>query len=189
MPLFDHFDFLAPIYDRAIPFKGLDQWLVYLDPTSNGKLLDIGGGTGRVASVLRAHFSEVVVVDISRGMLVQASKKRVSALQGYSEALCFTDQAFERIIMVDAFHHLLDGKKTLAEMWRVLKPGGKIIIHEPDIRVPIVWIVAVVEKLALMRSHFVSPPVIKQIIEQFPNSKVNVETDGYTAWIVAIKTT
>ena len=188
MPLFDHFDFLAPIYDRAIPFKGLNEWLIHLDPTSDGKMLDIGGGTGRVASVLQSHLSEVVVLDISSGMLVQARKKGLSALQGYSEALCFADNSFERIIMVDAFHHIVDGRKTLAEMWRVLKPGGKIVIHEPDIRVPIVWIVAVVEKLALMRSHFVSPPVIKRILEQLPNSNVNVETDGYTAWIVAIKT-
>jgi demethylmenaquinone methyltransferase/2-methoxy-6-polyprenyl-1,4-benzoquinol methylase len=183
MPIFDHFDFLAPIYDHAIPFAGMQEWLQHTNLPAKGSLLDIGGGTGRVAAALQGHIDHIVVVDLSHGMLSQAHKKNLDALQCYSEKLCFPDGTFDRIIMADAFHHIIDGKTTVSEMWRVLKPGGKIIIHEPDIRVPVVWFVAIAEKLAFMRSHFVSPPSIAKIFEGFPGSSVNITRNGYTAWI------
>lgn len=47
--MFDHFNFLAPIYDRAIPFSRLELLLQMVDLLVDGPLLDAGGGTGRVA--------------------------------------------------------------------------------------------------------------------------------------------
>ena len=43
-----HFDFIAPFYDRAIPFARLEKMLDVLDLPCEGWLLDAGGGTGRV---------------------------------------------------------------------------------------------------------------------------------------------
>ena len=59
--------------------------------------------------------------------------------------------------MVDALHHVIHQGQTAREMYRVLKPGGRIVIEEPDIRKFGVKLIAVAEKLLLMRSHFLSP--------------------------------
>ena len=183
--MFDHFDFLAPIYDRAIPFDRLEFMLKMVDLPVSGWLLDAGGGTGRVAAGLRPYTGKALVADFSRGMLTQALAKGLSGVQTPAEKLPFENGVFERIIMVDALHHVYDQAKTIAELWRVLKPGGRLVIEEPDIRTWQVKIVAVVEKAVLMRSHFISPPDIASL---FPAAaQVEIKTEGYGAWVIARK--
>jgi ubiquinone/menaquinone biosynthesis C-methylase UbiE len=72
------------------------------------------------------------------------------------EHLPFPSGSFDRILMVDAFHHVLDQGRTIDELWRVLQPGGRILIIEPDIHQFIVRLIALGEKILLMRSHFLS---------------------------------
>jgi demethylmenaquinone methyltransferase/2-methoxy-6-polyprenyl-1,4-benzoquinol methylase len=183
--MFDHFDFLAPIYDRAIPFSRLEEMLRVVSLPVDGLLLDAGGGTGRVAAALRPYVRAALVADFSPGMLVQARGKGLPAVQTPAEHLPFAAGTFERIIMIDALHHVHNQAATLAELWRVLKPGGRLVVEEPDLRTFIVKIVAVGEKLALMRSHFLSPPKIAALFP--PEAQVRIETEGYTAWVIVEK--
>ena len=183
--MFDHFDILAPIYDRAIPFSRLELMLRMVDLPVEGILLDAGGGTGRVANALRPYVQQAYVVDFSRGMLAQARDKGLMGLQSPAEQLPFSSGTFDRIIMVDALHHVHQQSATVTELWRVLKPGGRLVIEEPDVRTWQVKIVAVVEKLALMRSHFLVPPHIADLFPTGANVKIN--TEGYNAWVIAIK--
>lgn len=60
---------------------------------------------------------------------------------------------FLRGIVVDALYHMVNQRQAAQELWHVLKPSGRIIIEEPDIRIFAVKLVALVEKLALMRSR------------------------------------
>jgi SAM-dependent methyltransferase len=183
--LFDHFNILAPIYDRAIPFSRLALTLQMVNLPVDGNLLDAGGGTGRVAYALRPHVSSALVVDFSMGMLNQAKRKGLAVVLAPAEHLPLDDGAFDRIIMVDALHHVINQPETISELWRVLKPGGRLVIEEPDLRTWQVKVVALVEKLALMRSHFLSPP---QIAALFPHeAKIKIEIEGYNAWVVAEK--
>ena len=98
----------------------------------------------------------------------------------------FPDDYIDRIIMVDALHHVYSQKKTARELWRVLKPGGRLVIEEPDVRTAAVKVVAVLEKLALMRSHFLSPPHIAAL---FSGSEADIEIlrEGWSAWVVVNK--
>ena len=66
------------------------------------------------------------------------------------------------------------------------KPGGRIVIEELDVRSFGIKLVALAEKLALMRSHFLSPT---QISAMFCSDHVHVHVvaDGSTAWIVVDK--
>jgi demethylmenaquinone methyltransferase/2-methoxy-6-polyprenyl-1,4-benzoquinol methylase len=183
--MFDHFDFLAPIYDRAIPFSRLELMLKMVALPADGLLLDAGGGTGRVAAALRPYVRAALVADFSSGMLAQARKKGLSAIQSPAEHLPFADGTFERVIMVDALHHVINQKETISELWRVLRPGGRLVIEEPDVRTLTVKLVAIGEKLALMRSHFLSPPKIAAL---FPSeAKVRIETESYNAWVIVEK--
>ncbi len=183
--MFDHFDFLAPIYDRAIPFSRLELMLKMVNLPVEGLLLDAGGGTGRVASALRPYVRAALVADFSPGMLAQARRKGLSALQAPAERLPFPEGTFERIIMIDALHHVHHQAETIAELWRVLKSGGRLVIEEPDVRTLTVKLVAVGEKLALMRSHFLSPPQIAALFP--PQAKIKIETESYNAWVIIEK--
>ena len=183
--MFDHFNILAPIYDRAIPFSRLDLMLKMVALPVDGRLLDVGGGTGRVAVALRPYVRSALVADLSPGMLVQALRKELPGVHAPAEHLPFATATFERIIMVDALHHVLNQAQTIFELWRVLKPGGRLVIEEPDLRTWQVKILAVVEKLALMRSHFITPPGIAQLFP--PQARVEIETEGYNAWLIVEK--
>jgi demethylmenaquinone methyltransferase/2-methoxy-6-polyprenyl-1,4-benzoquinol methylase len=185
---FDHFSALAPIYDRLIGTNPSKILIEIADLPTHGALLDVGGGTGRIAYVLQSHIDITVVADISFGMLQQAVRKdQLQTACAPSEYLPFHNQSFDRIVMVDALHHVYDASETCKELWRVLKPGGKIIIEEPDIRTIPVMLVALVEKLALMRSRFISPPTIGSYFN-YPDAEVEIHQKGYTSWISITKT-
>ena len=178
---FDHFDVIAPIYAR-VTYSSLDKMRELAALPVKGRLLDVGGGTGRVASALRDFVDEVVIADVSMGMLKQTLRATLKPVCAFSESLPFPSDSFERIVMVDALHHVVHQPATADEMFRVLKPGGRIIIEEPDIRSLGVKLIALAEKLLLMRSHFLSP---QQIADLFENATIHAEDSS--AWVVATK--
>ena len=188
---FDHFSFIAPIYAR-VTYSKKDLMREIASLPVRGRLLDVGGGTGRVASAIREYVDEVVLADVSFGMLAQAPRSAPSAgsgrcltpVCGASERLPFPDSSFERVIMVDALHHVEHHSRTTAEMFRVLKPGGILVIEEPDIRTFGVKLIAIAEKLLLMRSHFLAPDAIMNLFAVGEKSTRSV--DG-TAWVVVKK--
>jgi ubiquinone/menaquinone biosynthesis C-methylase UbiE len=186
MPL-DHFDLLAPIYDRLIRYNDPERLINIIELPEHGFLLDAGGGTGRVAQLFDKCSSNIIIVDISYAMLNQAMKKKgLPSVCSKTETLPFVDHSFDRIVMVDAMHHVIDQKITVQELWRLVKPGGRIIIEEPNIKFLSVKLVALAEKLALMRSRFLSG---EQIAGLFPvkDSQISVDYESYNSWIVVNK--
>ena len=165
MPWLDHFHFLAPIYDRVITAVQPEKLKALLQLPAEGPLLDVGGGTGRVAQTLARHTDHIVVLDESPGMLQQARDKGLSAVRARAERLPFPSGTVPRILMVDAFHHLSNQTQTIAEMLRVLAPNGRLVIEEPNIEHLGVKLVALAEKLTLMRSRFCSPAKMKHMFE------------------------
>ena len=178
---FDHFSAIAPIYARAT-YSSLDSLRKYAGLPARGRLLDVGGGTGRVASAVRDLVDEVVIADVSMGMSKQTPRSTLQPVCAFSESLPFPSDSFERILMVDALHHVVDQPSTAKEMFRLLKPGGRIIIEEPDIRSFGVKLIALAEKLLLMRSHFLSP---QQIAGLFKDATIHSEDSS--AWVVVTK--
>lgn len=156
------------------------------DLPTGGCILDAGGGTGRVAKLLREHADDVIIADSSLGMLQQADQSQLELTCSNSEALPFPDDFFTRLVMVDALHHVASQTETAREMYRVLKPGGKIVIEEPDIRVFGVKLIAAAEKLLLMRSHFLSPDKIVKLFS-FDSAKTSIYAVDGNAWVVIEK--
>jgi len=150
-------------------------------------LLDAAGGTGRVSEALAVSAGRIVVCDASRRMLEQARKKGLETVQAELEALPFADANFDRILLVDAFHHVKDQRVALRELLRVLKPSGRLVIEEPDVRRLPVKIVALLEKLFLMRSHFKPPAAIMGLIAELGGVGVLARTDSFRVWFVVIK--
>ena len=183
MPPFDHFAAIAPLYARVTYSKREIMREVAALPVK-GRLLDVGGGTGRVSSAIRDLVDEIIIADVSFGMLKETLPTQLKPVCGGPESLPFADESFERVIMVDALHHVINHAKSAREMFRVLKPGGVLIIEEPDIRTFGVKLIALAEKLLLMRSHFLAPD---QIVKLFAAGETKIKAEDGTAWVVITK--
>ncbi len=93
-----------------------------------GKILDAGCGNGLLAEYL--PHQDLWGVDISPEMIKHAEKRLQDARVGDVEALPYEDNFFDSIFARSILHHLIDPKKGLAELTRVLKPGGRIIFMD-----------------------------------------------------------
>jgi ubiquinone/menaquinone biosynthesis C-methylase UbiE len=132
------YDQMSVIYDqrwsryisRTLQF--LKTW-AELSPTD--KVLDVACGTGEFEQLILTEHSEqnMVGVDISERMLAIAQQKlqpypNVTLSLASAVDLSFADQSFDVIVSASAFHYFENPAIALAEMKRVLKPNGKIII-------------------------------------------------------------
>ncbi len=172
----DHFDVLAPLYERVIRPPDIEALCSVLRLPSRGEcwLLDAGGGTGRVAAQLRAHVGHYVVADQAHGMLRQtALKDGLLPVRARVQRLPFADATFHRVVVVDALHHFGDQEGAIDELLRVLRPGGRLLIEEPDIRSWRVKLIALAERLALMQSQFWPPERITAALR----------ARGYHPWV------
>ena len=186
MPSIDHFGLLAPHYDRLATFRRGERMAELLRLPTRGSILDAAGGTGRVAQHLAPNAGLALVIDESRPMLRRAaSKPGLAAVQAEIENLPLPRRSQARIVMVDAFHHLRDQDRALAEMARVLEPGGCLVILEPDIHRLGARLIALAERLLLMRSRFRRGEDIARMASGLGlASRLERDADG-SVWIVA----
>lgn len=183
----DHFDLLAPFYERFIHPREPVDLAGYAGLPTQGALLDAGGGTGRISQFLIDKASIIVVADLSHDMLREAAQKPgLRAVRSHSERLPFPNDTFASIIMVDALHHVCNQRQTAEDLFRVLRPGGTLVIEEPDIRKFVIKLIAVGEKLAFMRSHFLNAEQIAALFQQ-PDARIEVITGDTTAWVIIKK--
>lgn len=188
MPINLHFDFLAKFYERLMPPADASQFARLLALPCAGALLDVGGGTGRVSARLRAYVAQVVVCDLSLPMLQQSRRHHgLAAVQARGHRLPFGDATFQRILVVDAVHHFHRPDRVLAELLRLLTPGGRLVIEEPDIGRWPVRLVALAERLALMDSHFLSPAEIAAILTTFGGRPRLTDDGRWRSWIIVDK--
>lgn len=185
--MIDHFSLFAPVYDRLIGPPSVRRLERLLDLARNHRLLDVGGGTGRVSSRLGLSKGGMVIADISQGMLKEAARRSLPVVAARSERLPFADGRFDRALVVDSLHHFQDQPTAVAEMARVLAPGGRLVIEEPDIRRFIIKGVALAEKLFLMGSFFNTPETICRFMADAGLRAIISETDPLRAWITGEK--
>jgi demethylmenaquinone methyltransferase / 2-methoxy-6-polyprenyl-1,4-benzoquinol methylase len=141
------FDHIAPRYDllNRVLSLGIDVWwrrkaLSYLEPLQPKKLLDVATGTADVALTAAKMLKpeRIIGIDIANQMLdlgrVKIREKGLESMiileTGDSEQLRFDDNYFDAVTVafgVRNFEHL---EKGLAEMYRVLRPGGRAVVLE-----------------------------------------------------------
>lgn len=105
-----------------------------------GRLLDVGSGPGRLAARLAQEVPDLAVtgVDISEAMVERAARRaeeanlaeRVRFEAGDVGALPFADGEFDGVVSTLSLHHWPDASRGLAEIHRVLKPGGEARIYD-----------------------------------------------------------
>jgi ubiquinone/menaquinone biosynthesis C-methylase UbiE len=113
------------------------------DLTPEKLVLEIGCGTGVITTYLDRSGSRITGIDISEDLLSQAEAKswsdRVDFQMGNAEHLHFEDETFDSIVGSSVLHHL-DIEKSLAEIRRVLKPGGRMAFSEPNMINPHIFL-------------------------------------------------
>ena len=102
--------------------------------TSNADVLDLGCGAGHASFAVAPHARSVVAYDIAAPMLAivaAAARDRglsnIRAEQGAAEHLPFADASFDWVVSRMSAHHWHDVALALAEVRRVLKPGGRVL--------------------------------------------------------------
>jgi SAM-dependent methyltransferase len=109
-----------------------DSALLSLIP-SDWTVADLGCGSGILAARIAPHVHKVIGIDQSTAML-KAAKKRTAAYKnvdlhpGSLEALPLADRSVDATLVVLALSYLKDTRLALAEMSRVLKPGGRAVV-------------------------------------------------------------
>jgi SAM-dependent methyltransferase len=141
-----HFDRVALDYDESLPAHVVEHYLrkrvaFVRRHCPPGTALDVGCGTGALAAALAAAGYEVTGVDPSEGMLdvMRERAPDVQAVQGSGTSLPFADDSFDVVLSVAVMHHIAaaeDVRATLAEMVRVVKPSGRVLVWDHNPRNP-----------------------------------------------------
>jgi ubiquinone/menaquinone biosynthesis C-methylase UbiE len=133
------YDRLASVYDRRWAHyteATLRATLEGLDPSDGEIVLDLAAGTGELTRRLLGRYPglRVVGLDLSQEMLLQGRTKRVGPpfelVQGHAGRLPWPSDSFDRIVCANSFHHFDAPERTLAEMRRVLRPGGWLTLTD-----------------------------------------------------------
>ena len=127
-------DLIEPIFDRTM------------------NVIDIGCGTGLYFPLVSPLCGSITGIELSSGfakLAMQTAReyglpKTTVTLQD-STRLGFRDATFDAALCVDSLHHVYDLDRTLDELSRVVKPGGDIVIFEPNVANPLLWAMCVVD--------------------------------------------
>lgn len=110
----------------------LQRALIYrlAEPRPGERALDVGSGTGHYALELARMGLQVTGLDSSEAMLAVARSKssRVIWQRGEADALPFEDGRFDLVLCVTAWEFMPQRERALAEMYRVVVPGGRLVI-------------------------------------------------------------
>ena len=104
------------------------------------RILDVGCGPGFYCAELLAEVGEsgwVTGVDSSPAMLALAARRcaghdNVELLEGEALALPVPDESFDGALTVQVIEYVADVEQALAELWRALRPGGRVLIWDID---------------------------------------------------------
>ena len=133
------FDEVAPTYDltNALLSFGQDRYWrrvvrKQVAPKSGQKILDLAAGTGASSAAFLAPGVKVVAGDFSEGMLAVGRKRHpnIDFVFADATALPFAANEFDAVTISFGLRNVVDVNKALAEMYRVTKPGGKIVVCE-----------------------------------------------------------
>ncbi len=153
------------------------------------RVLELGCGTGVLLADLTQKYRFVVGSDVSQEMMQAARKLDTPLVVGDGSALPLGSASFDLVICRGVLHHVPDRRAALAEIHRVLRPGGEFILSEPSNDW---WFVRTVRRLMYRFSDkfdeedegFLSDQ-LRNLIETTGFREIRMERFGYSAYVLA----
>jgi ubiquinone/menaquinone biosynthesis C-methylase UbiE len=143
------FDAVASVYDswfemplgRVVDQLEKDLLYQFAAPKSGELILDVGAGTGHFAFDLATSGGMVVGMDVSTPMLAVAQGKGTSVhlLQGDASALPVATESFDLVFSVTTLEFVAHRQRAVQEMWRALRPGGRLVVAVLNALSPWAW--------------------------------------------------
>jgi SAM-dependent methyltransferase len=120
------------------PFARRSGSVAWIEPLSDDMLvLDVACGAGHAAESVAPRVRQVVGIDLTQALLVLGDQRlrdsgttNVLLQEGDAEALPFVDDSFDLVFCRSSLHHFLDPRTAMAEMVRVCRHGGRIVLVE-----------------------------------------------------------
>ena len=96
------------------------------------RILDVGCGLGMYVTQFRQFSDDVYGVDIDPDKIARASESLPNLRVSPAEELPFADDSFDIILLNEVIEHVDDDRQTINEAYRVLAPGGHMVIYAPN---------------------------------------------------------
>jgi ubiquinone/menaquinone biosynthesis C-methylase UbiE len=130
-------DAQAAVHDAIARFPFyqtlLAELLDALAPSPGGRYLDLGCGTGNLAVAARARGVDLVGVDLSAAMLIEAWRKGCELIMADLHQLPLSSESVDGALSVNALWQLDHPADFIGELRRVLRPGGRLVLCTPRV--------------------------------------------------------
>ena len=167
---------------RSLPWRAFTHRVVFPwaigDTELHGDVLELGSGSGAMAAALLDRYPAIrlTATDVDPAMRAAASQRlgpyaeRVEVLDADATRLPFEDRSFDAVVSFIMLHHVIDWEQALAEIARVLRPGGVLVGYD------------LVESALSRATHrldrsphrMASVPALRARLEELPLDNVNV---------------
>jgi ubiquinone/menaquinone biosynthesis C-methylase UbiE len=126
--------YLAERAGRVLTFEHhLKPMTRFTGPAEGRRLLDVGAYTGVFVEIAAQHGWDAWGVEPSAWAVEQARSRGLQMVQGTLEEAGFAPHRFSVVTMWDVIEHVSDPAETLRAAWRVLEPGGYLVVHTMDL--------------------------------------------------------
>jgi ubiquinone/menaquinone biosynthesis C-methylase UbiE len=110
--------------------------------TAGARVADLGCGSGAFTHMLKQTGYDCVGLDLSAKLLALGRRKypQLQLIAGDIEQLPFANASLDGILLSGVVHHLPDPSRCAAEVFRVLRPGGRFVAFDPNRMNPFMWL-------------------------------------------------
>ena len=145
-------------------------------------VLDVGCGSGTFTGLLLARGYRMSGIDISSKMIALARHKfaDIAFHEGDAENLPFGNNEFDALLLSGLLHHFPDQRRLAAEVFRVLKPGGRFVAFDPNRMNPFMWLYRdpsspFYSSVGVTENEW--PVLARRVVQVFRNEGFRVQTD------------
>lgn len=165
------FDKVYKYYDKFMAmFKlyKLEEIKVAADINKDEVIVDIGGGTGKLAQYISSSCKTVYILDESEKMLSKVKQgKNLITIKGNALKTSFENNSIDTVILSDVFHHIKEQEELIIEVKRILKNGGKLVVmdfHRKHIKTRVL---RAFEFILFGRLFFKTKDEVKALLEKY----------------------
>ena len=134
----DDYDVFAPAANEKL----IDAFVRLSGLQAGARVADLGCGSGVFTEILRRRGYSAIGIDISPKLVAvgRAKYPGLELLEGDAENLPFESGSLDGVLLSGLVHHFSDPRRLAAEVFRVLRPGGRFVAFDPNRANPFMWL-------------------------------------------------